>query len=119
MGMLNFQAIQEVKKPLASAAAIPNKGNIIVFDCDGFDRYIPNKVTTKKTNHLQVTADYVKTLSPQTIAEYLNGKSASGFIKAMAENEHGIGTVGQGWAKAREAGIIKRGRSESVGEGHA
>ena len=32
---LSFQAIDEVKKPLVSAAKIANKGNMIVFDGDG------------------------------------------------------------------------------------
>lgn len=35
VGKLHFQAIAEVKKPLASAAKITNKGNLIVLDEDG------------------------------------------------------------------------------------
>ena len=45
---MNFQAITEVTKPLASAAKIANKGNIIVLDADGRDSYIYNKSTKTK-----------------------------------------------------------------------
>ena len=40
---MSFQAIEEVKKPQASAATISNKGNIIVLDGDGYESYIFNK----------------------------------------------------------------------------
>ena len=43
-----LQAIEEVRKPLASAAKIANKGNIIVLDGDGCDSYIFNKPTMQK-----------------------------------------------------------------------
>ena len=42
IGKLNFQAIAEVKKPLASVAKIADKGNLIVLDEDGGDSYILN-----------------------------------------------------------------------------
>ena len=47
IGRLHFQAIPEIKKPLASAAKIANKGNIIVLDEEGGDSYIYNKTTEK------------------------------------------------------------------------
>ena len=48
IGKLNFQAINEVKKPLASAAKIANKGNVIVLDAEGCDSYIMNKSTKQR-----------------------------------------------------------------------
>ena len=45
---MRFQAIDEVKKPLASAGQIANKGNIILLDGDRFDSYILNKASNKK-----------------------------------------------------------------------
>ena len=42
IGSINFQAIDEIKKPLASAAKIANKGNLIVLDSEGCDSYILN-----------------------------------------------------------------------------
>ena len=59
LGKLNFQAIDEVKKPLASAAKIANKGNIIVLDGDGFDSYIYNKASKKQIPIFQENNVYV------------------------------------------------------------
>ena len=58
-GKLDVKAIPEVKKPLASAARIANKGNLIVLDEEGGDSYIYNKLTKKtipihQGNHVSV-----------------------------------------------------------------
>lgn len=58
-GRLNFQAIPEVEKPLASAARIANKGNIIVLDEEGGDSYIYNKTTEKSIPIRQENNVYV------------------------------------------------------------
>ena len=47
IGKLHVQAINEVKKPLASAAKIANKGNLIVLGEDGGESYIYNKATKR------------------------------------------------------------------------
>ena len=56
---LNFQAIAEVKKPLASAARIANKGNLIVLDEDGGESYILNKASKTKIPIHQENGVYV------------------------------------------------------------
>lgn len=56
---LNSQAIEEVKKPLASAAKIANKGNIIVLDGDGCDSYIYNNTSKQKILIYQGNSVYV------------------------------------------------------------
>ena len=48
LGKLNFQALTEVRNPLASAGKIANKGKIIVLDGDGCDSYIFNKASKSK-----------------------------------------------------------------------
>ena len=58
-GRLNFQAVPEVKKPLASAAKIANKGKIIVLDEEGGDSYIYNKTTEKSISSRQENNVYV------------------------------------------------------------
>lgn len=57
--ILNFQAIDEAKNLLASAAKIANKGNIIVLDGDGFDSYIYNKASKHKIAIYQENNVYV------------------------------------------------------------
>lgn len=42
IGAMNFQAIDEVSKPLASAARITEKGNMIVFNDEAGESYILN-----------------------------------------------------------------------------
>ena len=59
IGSLNFQAIGEVKKPLASAAKIANKGNLIVLDGDGYESYTLNKATNQKILIYQENNVYV------------------------------------------------------------
>jgi hypothetical protein len=59
VGKMSFQAIPEVKKPLASAAKIANKGNIIVLDEEGGESYIYNKVTEKSIPIRQENNVYV------------------------------------------------------------
>ena len=59
MGKLHVQAINEVKKPLASAGKIANKGNIIVLDVEGCDSYIMNKSTKQKIPIYQENNAYV------------------------------------------------------------
>ena len=53
LGKLNFPAVAEVMKPLASAAKIANKGNIIMLNGDGFDSYIFNKEPKQKVHIYQ------------------------------------------------------------------
>ena len=72
MASLNFQAIKEVKKPLASAAKIANKGNLIVLDGDGFDSYILNKATKKKIPIVQENNVYVMDVDVMTEEGELN-----------------------------------------------
>ena len=48
IGSLNFQAIPEVAKPLASAAKIANKGNLLVLDALEGESYIYNKASETK-----------------------------------------------------------------------
>lgn len=59
LGSLSFQAIEEVKKPLASAAKIANRGNVVVLDGDGCDSYISNKATEQKILIYQENNVYV------------------------------------------------------------
>ena len=51
MGSMNFQAFDEVSKPLASAARITEKGNQIVFNDEKGESYTNNH-KTNKTNPL-------------------------------------------------------------------
>ena len=59
VGKMSFQAVSEVKKPLASAAKIANEGNIIVLDEEGGDSYIFNKLTEKSIPMRQENNVYV------------------------------------------------------------
>ena len=59
LGKLHSQAISEVKKPLASAAKIASKGNIIVLDGDGCNSYIFNKASKSKIPIYQENNVYV------------------------------------------------------------
>ena len=43
-----FQATTDVQKPLAAASTIAAKGNRIVLEAEGLDRYIENKASGKK-----------------------------------------------------------------------
>ena len=63
IGKLHFQAIAEVKNPLASAAKIANKGNLIVLDEDGGESYIYNKATKKSIPIHQENNVYVLDVS--------------------------------------------------------
>ena len=56
---MNFQAIDEVQKSLASAAQIANKGNVIVLGVDGCDSYIFNKEPKQKIPIHQENGVYV------------------------------------------------------------
>ena len=56
---MNFQAIDEVHKPLASAAKIANKGNAIVLDVDVCNSDIFNKESKQKTLSFQVNGVFV------------------------------------------------------------
>ena len=56
---MHFQVIDEVKKPLASAAKIANKGNLIVLDGDGHESYIFNKASKQKIPIYQENDVYV------------------------------------------------------------
>ena len=51
LGKMNLQAIDEFQKPLASAAKIANKGNIIVLDVDGCDSCVFNKESKQKVQN--------------------------------------------------------------------
>ena len=59
LGKLSFQAIEEVKKPLASAAKIANKGNTIALDGDGCESYMLNKSTNQRIPTYQENSVYV------------------------------------------------------------
>ena len=59
IGKLNFQANDEVKKPLASAAKIANRGNVIVLDAEGCESYIMYKSTKQKIPNHQENNVYV------------------------------------------------------------
>ena len=48
LGKMNFQAIDELSKPLASAGRITEKGNKIVFNDEKGDSYILNHKSGKK-----------------------------------------------------------------------
>ena len=58
-GSLNFQAIPEVTKPLASAAKIANKGNLIVLDALEGEGFIYNKASKTKIPLKQENNVYV------------------------------------------------------------
>ena len=78
LGKLNFQAILEVKKPLASAAKIANEGNIIVLDEEAGDSYIYNKVTKKPIPIRQENNVYVLDV------EYMTG-DPGGLSRCFSE----------------------------------
>ena len=59
IGSLNFQAIAEVSKPLASAAKIANRGNIIVMDGVDGKSFIYNKASKTKVPLRQENNVYV------------------------------------------------------------
>ena len=59
LGKMNFQAIDEVQKPLASAAKIAKMGNVIVPDADGCDSYVFSKESTQKISNYQENGVYV------------------------------------------------------------
>ena len=59
IGSLDFQAIDEVKKPRASAAKIANKGNLIVLDGDGCESYFFKKASKQKITIYQENNVYV------------------------------------------------------------
>lgn len=66
LGSFSFQAINEVKKPLASAAKITNKGNIIVPHEDGRDSHISNKKMKKASPTYQEHNFYVMSVDFMT-----------------------------------------------------
>lgn len=59
LGRLSFQAIDELKTPLASAAKIANKCNVIVLNGDDSESYIFNKVSKQKIPIYQESGVYV------------------------------------------------------------
>lgn len=59
IGSLNHFAVDAIKKPLASAAMIANKGKTIVLDEEGGDNYISNKASEKKIPFHQEGVVYI------------------------------------------------------------
>ena len=68
IGSLNSQAISEVAKPLASAAKIANKGNIIVLDGINSKSFIYNKASKTKIPIYQENNVYVMDVDYMTDA---------------------------------------------------
>lgn len=75
IGSLRFQAVDEVKKPLASAGHIASKGNTIALDGDGCESYIFNKASKKKIPIRQENNVYV--LDVEYLAELHNSVGES------------------------------------------
>ena len=59
LGTMHFQAIDELSKPLASAARITEKGNKIVFNDEKGDSYIVNHKSGKKVPLLKENGVFV------------------------------------------------------------
>ena len=68
MGSMNFQAIDEVSKPLASAARITEKGNQIVFNGENGESYIKNHKTNKKIPLVKENGVYIMEVEYMTQA---------------------------------------------------
>ena len=59
MGSMNFQAIDEVSKPLASAARITEKGNQMVSNDENGESYIKNHKSDKRIPLVKENGVYV------------------------------------------------------------
>ena len=68
MGSMNFQAIDEVSKPLASAARITEKGNQIISNDENEESYIKNHKSNKKIPLVKESGVYIMEVEYMTQA---------------------------------------------------